>query len=238
MSPTSFALRGDRRAQGARAATSRPTSCGRRLRLTRGIADTLADRPADALAILNADGFPEEADALMWRSIAQGRRSATTSGARLDAMAAESRRRAPTRSGSARASCFAAIRAAIETNDHRTWRCRYLGLIEFAKLDPEQVTHYQLLQGAHRGGRGPRRRGARHLRPGDRRRHPADPRRGGVPDAAAARQDRQDRPRQGHRDALRRGAAVARRRRSKPTCRSSSPSSISATTTTGWASRR
>ncbi len=116
----------------------------KKLQLTRGIADTLAGRSSEALAILNAEGFSDEVDALMWRSIAKADNT-DYAGARSDAIAAESvvgayplwvRNRF----------LLSAMRSALETADHAL-ALRYKGLIDFAKLEPEQVSEYQLFEG-------------------------------------------------------------------------------------------
>ncbi|MDP1730242.1 MAG: hypothetical protein Q8L54_03500 [Devosia sp.] len=116
----------------------------KRVQLTRGIADVLAHRPADAVAILNADIFSGEVDALMWRSIAKADAGDFT-GARLDAIAAESVVESYP-SWVRTKFLLSGARAAIETRDTEL-AFRYLSLVEFAKLDPEQVTVYQLMQG-------------------------------------------------------------------------------------------
>jgi hypothetical protein len=116
----------------------------RKIRLTRGIADTLAARPAEALAILSSEGFSDEVDALLWRSMA---RSAVGDhvGARADAIAAEAVIDAYPAWVRTRF-LLSGTRAAIETRDFPLAR-RYLDHIEFARLDRRQVTEYQLLEG-------------------------------------------------------------------------------------------
>ena len=116
----------------------------KKTRLVRAIADTLAGRWRDALQTLNGGTFPEESDALMWRTIARTD-SGDFRGARLDAVAAEGvigtyptwvRTRF----------LFAALRAAVETSDAQL-ALRLLGEVDFPKLDPEQVSYFQLMQG-------------------------------------------------------------------------------------------
>lgn len=115
-----------------------------RVRLTRSIADILAYRPAEALATLNEEGFSGEVDALMWRSIAKAQ-TGDYKGARLDAIAAESA--VESYPGWVRTKfLLSGTEAAIETRDTET-AARYMALVEFAKLDPEQVTLYKMLQG-------------------------------------------------------------------------------------------
>ena len=60
----------------------------KKIHLVRAIADTLAARPKDALSILGNGTFPEESDALMWRTIARAD-AGDFRGARSDALAAE-----------------------------------------------------------------------------------------------------------------------------------------------------
>jgi tetratricopeptide (TPR) repeat protein len=115
----------------------------RKVRLTRGIADTLAYRPLEALAIFNADSFSDEVDALMWRSMAKGQLNDYV-GARTDAIAAESVVEAYPNWIRTRF-LLSAIRAAIETKD-LALALRYFDMIDFAKLEPEQVSTYQVLQ--------------------------------------------------------------------------------------------
>jgi hypothetical protein len=116
----------------------------KKLRLVKAIADTLAVRPGDALAILNDGTFPDEADALLWRTMARVDAN-DYRGARTDALAAE---------GVAESYplwiktkfLFAGLRAAVETDDVAL-ALRLVGKIEFAKLEPEAVSNYQLMQG-------------------------------------------------------------------------------------------
>jgi hypothetical protein len=115
-----------------------------RAKLLRAMADTLATRTTDALATLNTGNFPQQADALMWRTIAKTD-SSDFIGARLDALASEAvidnypewvQHRFK----------FAAIRAAVETKD-TAMAIRLMGELDFAKLDSEEVSHFQLMQG-------------------------------------------------------------------------------------------
>ncbi len=116
----------------------------RKLMLSRSIADTLAGRSADALTILNSNGFPDQSDALMWRTMAKAD-GGDFIGARVDAMASE-----PVIASYPvwiqQKFQFAALLAAVETND-TPMALRLIGEIEFAKLDPEQVSLYELMQG-------------------------------------------------------------------------------------------
>lgn len=116
----------------------------KKVRLTQAIADVLSYRPADALSVLNNPSFADEVDALMWRTIA---RSAAHDfvGARADALVADAVLETyPV--WVQQKFLFAAIRAAVETNDVATAQ-KYLKLISFAQLSPDDVTLYQLFQG-------------------------------------------------------------------------------------------
>ncbi|RUT33120.1 hypothetical protein EMQ25_08335 [Arsenicitalea aurantiaca] len=114
----------------------------RSARLTRAIASTMAERHDEALTILNAPAFADESDALMWRAMARASVD-DFEGARRDALAAEAvigayplwiRQRF----------LLSTAQAAIETADI-AHALRAMGNLEFARLDPEQVTQYQLL---------------------------------------------------------------------------------------------
>lgn len=116
----------------------------KKTRLVRAIADTLAGRWRDALTTLNGGTFPEESDALMWRTIARTD-SGDFRGARLDAIAAEGVVETyPTWIQTK--FLFAALRSAVETNDAQM-ALRLLGEVDFPKLDPEQTSFFQLMQG-------------------------------------------------------------------------------------------
>lgn len=116
----------------------------KKIRLTRGIADTLAARPTEALAILNSESFADEVDAMMWRSMVKADLNDFV-GARTDAVAAESVIDAYP--GWVRSKfLLSASRSAIETKDYPLAQ-RYLDAVDFAVLEPEQITAYQLLQG-------------------------------------------------------------------------------------------
>lgn len=123
----------------------------RQIRITRAIAETLATRPADALSILNSSAVAQELDALLWRTIARTD-FYDFKGARSDAIEANSvvdnyplwvRHKF----------YFAAIRAAIETDDIALAE-RFLNEINFASLDPEESSLYHLLSGRVDEGRG------------------------------------------------------------------------------------
>ena len=116
----------------------------KRIKLTHGIADVLAFRPNDALATLNDEAYAGEVDAVMWRSIAKVQ-AADFTGARLDALAAEGVIASYPTWVQTRF-LLSGIQAALEARD-MDMASRYLGMVEFAKLDPEEVSVYQLMQG-------------------------------------------------------------------------------------------
>ena len=122
----------------------------RKMRITRAIAATLASRPNDALSILNSSASGQEVDAMLWRTMARAD-SYDFKGARLDAIEANSivanyplwvRNKF----------YFAALRAAVETADF-TLAERFLDEIDFASLNPEEVSLYHLLSGRIDEGR-------------------------------------------------------------------------------------
>jgi hypothetical protein len=116
----------------------------KKLRLTTAIANVLAARPGDALDILKSSTFSDEVDAVLWRTIAHTD-SYDYVDARADALASDMIADAyPV--WVQQKFYFAGIRAALETNDIPLAQ-RYIGLIAFAKLSPEDVTLYQLFQG-------------------------------------------------------------------------------------------
>jgi hypothetical protein len=116
----------------------------KRIRLNRAIANTQAGRTDDALAILNSGSFVDESDALMWRTIARAE-AGDYKDARLDAISAETV--FPSYPLWVRNKfLFAGIRAAVETNDE-PMALRLIGKMEYARLDPEEVSLYQLMQG-------------------------------------------------------------------------------------------
>ena len=116
----------------------------KKVQLSTAIADVIAYRPTDALAILNSPGFADEVDALMWRTIARTA-AHDYAGARADALASDAViENYPV--WVQQKFLFAATRAALETNDLASAQ-KYLKLITFAQLSPEDVTLYQLFQG-------------------------------------------------------------------------------------------
>ena len=116
----------------------------KKVKLTTAIADVLAVRPGEAIDILNGKAFTDEVDAVMWRAIAHTDANDYVD-ARADAVAADT-----IVDGYPiwvqQKFYFAGVRAALETNDIALAQ-RYLGLLAFAQLSPEQVTLYQLFQG-------------------------------------------------------------------------------------------
>lgn len=112
--------------------------------MTLGIADTMAGRPADALAIFDKPEFSKEIDVRVWRAIARAE-AYDYKGALTDAEAGV---------GVVRSYpvwvqdkfLLAAERAAVETGDPSGAE-RFAKRIDFATLDPEQATDYQVLSG-------------------------------------------------------------------------------------------
>jgi tetratricopeptide (TPR) repeat protein len=107
-------------------------------------ADVASGRPADALPILNAETFADEVDAQVWRAVAKTD-SGDFKGARVDVLAAE-----PVIATYPKwvrlKFALSGVRAAVETGDTALGE-RLLKGIDFADLDSEQVTLYQLLSG-------------------------------------------------------------------------------------------
>ncbi len=115
-----------------------------KVRLSRAIADTMANRPQDALRILNTASMGQEVDALVWRTIARTD-TYDYKGAKSDALEALSvienypnwiRNRF----------YFAAVRAAIEADDPDMAE-RVLSEIDFPSLDSRDSTLFHLLSG-------------------------------------------------------------------------------------------
>lgn len=116
----------------------------RKARLVEAVAATLAHRPGDAIAILSGGNFPDETDALLWRTMARVD-AADFPGARLDANAARQTAKSYPNWIRNRFS-LAALRAAVETSDLKL-ALDTMGDIDFATLLPEEVAEYQLMQG-------------------------------------------------------------------------------------------
>ncbi|WMT90004.1 hypothetical protein [Pelagibacterium sp. H642] len=111
---------------------------------TLAAANALAGRAEDALTLLNSDAMRDEADAMVWRTIAKVE-SGDFAGARLDAFGADTvvdnypnwiRSRFH----------LAAIRAAVEEEDVEM-ATDMLGIVDLATLSRDQVAEYELLAG-------------------------------------------------------------------------------------------
>jgi len=123
--------------------TSRP-ALGEKARMANGAANVLANRPDDALESLLDESISETIDAIMWRSMARVQRGEYGMG-RNDALLAEDA------VGNypnwlQNEFYFSSARAAVEEND-ASLAVRYLGAIEFAALDAEDLSLYDLLSG-------------------------------------------------------------------------------------------
>lgn len=116
----------------------------KKTRLVEAIASTLAGRPDEAIAVLSSGTFPEETDALLWRTMARVDAEDYT-GARLDAIAGQQAVSAYPNWVRNRFH-LAALRAAVETRDLKL-ALELASAIDFATLTPEDVSRYQLLQG-------------------------------------------------------------------------------------------
>ncbi|RYE85567.1 MAG: hypothetical protein EOP19_09215 [Hyphomicrobiales bacterium] len=116
----------------------------RKMRLLKAMADVIAYRPAEALGVLAGNAYEDEVDSLMWRAIAKTD-AGDFAGARLDALASEGILNSYPGWVQSRF-LLSAIRSAVETKD-TAMAVRLLGRIEFPKLNDEQISLYQLLQG-------------------------------------------------------------------------------------------
>lgn len=123
----------------------------RRMRITRAIADVLAARPGDALAILNSPAIAQDIDALFWRSMARAD-SGDFKGARHDALEAISVAEAYPL-WLRNKFYFAATRAAVETGDLPLAE-RIIDLVGAGGLSVEEASLYHLLAGRIDEGRG------------------------------------------------------------------------------------
>lgn len=116
----------------------------RKIRLSLAIAETVAGRSTDALAILNTASMGQEVDALLWRTIARAD-IYDFKGAKLDAVEAQAV--APSYPAWVRNKFyFAAIRAALETDDANMAE-RLIDEVDFASLDASDSSLYHLLSG-------------------------------------------------------------------------------------------
>jgi len=118
------------------------TTLKKMVQMTLAIANTEADRPTDALAILNTAAMADDVDALLWRTIARAE-AYDYQGARSDALASEA---ALDRYPPWVRSRFllAATRAAVESGDMPLAN-RYIGMVDVARLDPEETSLLRLL---------------------------------------------------------------------------------------------
>ncbi len=115
-----------------------------RIRAMQGIANVLAHRSAEAIALLGAGPLANDPDAVFWRAVARVDAEQYAS-ARQDVLAAEAV--LPGYPAWARARfLLAGVRAAVETED-RTLAARLLAEIEFRTLSPEDASLYLLLSG-------------------------------------------------------------------------------------------
>ena len=114
------------------------------IRMSLAVAETMAGRSRDALAILNASPLSEDVDALLWRTIARTD-AYEFKGARDDALEAQAI--APSYPAWVRNRFyFAAVRAAVESNDAPMAE-DMLNDIDFASLGGEEISLYRLLSG-------------------------------------------------------------------------------------------
>jgi len=113
-----------------------------KVRMTMAIADVLAGRNGEALALLESPTLAEDVDAVLWRVMARACKQ-NFGGAKQDALLA-----APVVQSYPdwiRARFYlAAVRASVETNDAQM-AGEFLDRIDLATLDVEQTSLYQLL---------------------------------------------------------------------------------------------
>ncbi len=111
--------------------------------MAKAAASVVADRPKDALALLNSDKLSEDVDAVMWRSMARVLMR-DFKGARSDVLATETiikdypvwvRNKF----------LLSGLRAALETSDMEL-AVRLSDKIEFARLDKDEASQFNLLQ--------------------------------------------------------------------------------------------
>lgn len=110
----------------------------------RGVANVIAHRPADALAIFNSSAFAHDVDAQMWRSIAEAD-SGDYRSALHDAQVSQGII-APYPAWLRDRFLFSAVRSALEAGDPATAE-QFEQAIAFADLSPEEVSEYRLLDG-------------------------------------------------------------------------------------------
>jgi hypothetical protein len=110
----------------------------------RGVANVIAHRPKDALAIFNSPAFVHDVDAQMWRSIAEAD-SGDYRSALHDAQASQGII-APYPAWLRDRFLLSAVRSALEAGDPATAE-QFQQAIAFADLTPEEVSEYRLLDG-------------------------------------------------------------------------------------------
>jgi hypothetical protein len=115
-----------------------------RIRAARGIANVLAHRGTEAIALLGSAPLANDADAVFWRAIARVDAEQYAS-ARQDILAAEAVLSSYPAWARARF-LLAGARAAVEAED-RSLAARLLAEIEFRTLSPEDASLYLLLSG-------------------------------------------------------------------------------------------
>lgn len=115
-----------------------------KVRMSEAVANIMAGRPRDALAILNTQGLDQDIDAMFWRAIARAN-DGDYSGARSDAT--QSYSIADSYPSWAREKfLLAGARAAVE--EHYADQARQIiGDVVFAALDEAQVAEFNLLTG-------------------------------------------------------------------------------------------
>lgn len=112
--------------------------------ITLAAANTLAGRTAEALLTLNSEILRDEADTMIWRTIARVQ-NADFEGARLDAIGAEQAVNGYPNWVRARFH-LAGIRAAISRED-AALAARFLSRVDLAQLTRDQISEYELLTG-------------------------------------------------------------------------------------------
>ncbi|HWJ88375.1 MAG TPA: hypothetical protein VNS12_09920, partial [Pelagibacterium sp.] len=122
----------------------RQTSLEPKVNILLAAANALAGRSSEAVAMLNTPAFRDDADAMVWRTIARTE-SGDFAGARVDAFGADL---VIDNYPNWLRSKFhmAAIRAAVEQEDAEM-AAKMLRAVDLAALTPEQVAEYELLSG-------------------------------------------------------------------------------------------
>lgn len=112
--------------------------------LLKAVAAIAAYRPDDAVAVLTSGAYDNEVDGVMWRAIARTE-AGDYAGGRLDTIASEGILDSYPSWVRSRF-LLAGSRAAIETRD-LALATRLLSRVEFATLDAEDISTFQLLEG-------------------------------------------------------------------------------------------